>query len=71
MVNNMRTTIDIPDELMKKAMKVSGARNKTTTVCMGLKELIRMHQMQRLIDLEGKIDLDLDAKKLRMERDME
>ncbi|MEW6203246.1 MAG: type II toxin-antitoxin system VapB family antitoxin [bacterium] len=66
----MKTTLDIPEELIKEAQKVSGARTKTTTVCLALQEYIRMKKMNRLLDYRGKIEFDLDTKKIRKEREM-
>ena len=64
----MRTTLDLPEELMKEAMKVSGAKTKTTTVCLALEDYVRRSRQMRILDYEGKIDLDLDLKKLQKER---
>ena len=41
---NMRTTIDLPEELLNEAMKVTGAKTKTMTICLALQELIRKKQ---------------------------
>ena len=42
----MRTNIEIDDELMKKAMKASGATTKKATVEHALKLLVRMKKQQ-------------------------
>ena len=67
---NMRTTIDLPEELLNEAMKASGAKTKTMAICLALQELIRKKQMMKILDYKGKIDLDLDTAKIRKERDM-
>ena len=56
----MRTTIDIPEDLLDKARRVSGARTKQETVIAALNELIRRSSLERLRSLAGKIDLDID-----------
>jgi len=66
----MRTTIDLPEELLNEAMKVTGARTKTMTICLALQELIRKKQMMKILDYRGGIDLDMDTKTIRKERDM-
>ncbi|MEE4293466.1 MAG: type II toxin-antitoxin system VapB family antitoxin [Xanthomonadales bacterium] len=58
----MRTTIVIDDELMARALKVSGIKTKKEAVEQGLKLLIRMSAQQQIRKLRGKIkwvgDLD-------------
>jgi hypothetical protein len=59
-----RLTVNLPEELLRKAMKVSRA-NKTTTLVQGLQQLIKNQAYQELKQLGGKIDFDLDLKKTR------
>ena len=40
----MRTNIEIDDQLMREAMKSSGAKTKRATVEEGLRLLVRLHQ---------------------------
>lgn len=56
----MRTTLDIPKELLLEAKRSIKAKTKTETVISGLKELIRNKKIQKLWELSGKIPLDLD-----------
>ncbi len=63
--NNMRTTIDIPDELMKDALRVSQAKTKTMVIVLGLQELINRHKLRELGAMEGKLHLDVDLRKSR------
>jgi Arc/MetJ family transcription regulator len=65
----MRTTLDLPEDLVNETLEVSGARSKTTAICLALQEYIRMKKSKRLLDYKGKIDLDLDTAKIRKERD--
>lgn len=50
---HMKTTININDELLTEAMKISGAKTKTEAVETGLKELIALHRRKELADLFG------------------
>ena len=50
---HMRTTLNINDELLERAMKVTGLKEKTAVVHAGLKELIRQDNVRRLIALGG------------------
>ena len=64
----MRTTLDIPEDLLKEAQKEAGVKTKTTTVIMSLQEFISRRKMEKLRRLRGKIDLDIDLKELRRDR---
>lgn len=57
----MRTTIDIPEDLIRKAMSVSGAATKRMAVVRALEEMIQRREMRALLELEGKIPLDVDV----------
>ena len=61
----MRTTIDLPDELVDKAMRVSHVKTKTMAIVLGLQELIHRHQLDELRALRGRIPLTLDLRKSR------
>jgi len=64
----MRTTLDLPEDLLKEAMQISNARTKTGTVILSLQELINKRKIERLRDLKGKLDLDIDLDALRRDR---
>jgi Arc/MetJ family transcription regulator len=64
----MRTTLDIPKDLLEEAQKVSGAKTKTTTVVLSLEKLIQSNKIEKLRALRGKLDLDIDLKRLRKDR---
>jgi Arc/MetJ family transcription regulator len=64
----MRTTLDIPDELLDEARRVSHSRTKREAVLAGLEELIRTARLEELRQLRGKVDLYVDFKKSRKKR---
>ena len=66
----MRTNIDLDDDLVAEAMKLSGAKTKKEVVEMGLLELIRRKKKKDLAELAGKIEFyeGYDYKKLRRTR---
>mgnify|MGYP000847429404 FL=1 len=68
----MRTNIDIDDELMEKAMSLSGLTTKKDVVNKALLEFVQNHSRKDLIDLEGKIQLTdgYDYKQMRGGRDL-
>jgi Arc/MetJ family transcription regulator len=50
---NMRTTLNIDDELLEKATKVTGIKEKTSLVRMGLEALIARESSKRLAKMGG------------------
>jgi len=49
----MRTTININDEVLKKASELTGIREKTQLVRLGLEALIALESSRRLAKLGG------------------
>lgn len=49
----MRTTLNIEDELLNKAAKLTGIREKTSLVRLGLEALIARESGRRLAKLGG------------------
>lgn len=61
----MRITIDLPEELLNEAMKLTHARTKTGVIVLALEELVRKSKIAGLKQFKGKIDLDIDLDTLR------
>lgn len=49
----MRTTLNIDDVILREAARLTGVREKTALVRMGLEALIARHSAQRLAALGG------------------
>ncbi len=49
----MRTTLNIDDELLNNASRLTGVTEKTSLVRLGLQALIAKESAQRLADLGG------------------
>ena len=49
----MRTTLNIDDDLLKKAARLSGIHEKTSLVKLGLEALVARESARRLADLGG------------------
>ena len=64
----MRTTIDIPDELIEEAQQVARLATKRDAVIAGLRELIRKAHREDIRSLAGRIDLDIDLVQSRKMR---
>lgn len=61
----MRTTIDIPEELVREAMKLTHLKTKTDVIKEGLQTLIRKEKLKNLKNYKGAIDLTIDLNTLR------
>jgi Arc/MetJ family transcription regulator len=51
----MKTTIILKDDLMREAMSITGLKEKTAVIHLGLEELINKASRQRLIKLGGRM----------------
>jgi Arc/MetJ family transcription regulator len=60
----MRTTLDLDEELVRKALAETGARSKTEVIEMGLRSLLEREARKRLKDLYGS-GLDIDEARRR------
>jgi len=49
----MRTTLNIEDSLMEKASKMTGIKEKTTLIKLGLEALIARESARRLAEMGG------------------
>lgn len=56
----MRTTLDIPEELIEEARRVLGFKSKTDAVVLSLRELVRRRRIEELKAMMGSVRLDLD-----------
>ncbi len=54
----MRTTIEIPEDLIKEVMKISRTKTKTAAVRVALEQFVMNKKMNRLLDYRGRIQLD-------------
>ena len=61
----MRTNIDIDDELMESALRLSGARTKREVVHQALEMLVRLKEQELLRELRGKLAWDDDLERPR------
>ena len=56
----MRTTLDIPEDLLEEARECLGFKSKTDTVILSLQELVRRKRIEDLKSLLGHVHLDID-----------
>ena len=56
----MRTTLDLPEDLLEEAMKTTHIQTKTKVIITALEELIRKSKISGLKKFKGKVDLNVD-----------
>lgn len=61
----MRTTLDIPEDLIQEARRLLGFKSKTDTVIVSLREFIRRKKIEELKNLMGSVDLQIDLDRSR------
>jgi len=61
----MRTTLDLPEELIKEAMNITHTKTKTRVIIKALEELIRKTKISEIKNYKGKLDLDIDLDSIR------
>lgn len=62
----MRTTLDLPEELLDEAMKVTHINTKTQVIITALEDLIRKNRISGLKEFKGKVaDLEIDIDEIR------
>lgn len=62
---DMRTTLDLPVELIDDARAKLGYTSKTDTIIYALKEVVRRSKLDELKALFGKVTFDVDPTTLR------
>jgi Arc/MetJ family transcription regulator len=61
----MRTTLDLPDDLLEEARNALGFKSKTDTIVLALRELVRRQRIEQLKALMGHVHLDVDIPRSR------
>ncbi len=56
----MRTTLDLDESLLTEAMKWTGETTKTGAINEALKQIVKFKKRIKLLDLAGKVKLDVD-----------
>ena len=61
----MRTTLDLPKDLVDKAVQITGARTKKEAITIALENIIKQEKYNQLLSFHGKVSLDIDLDALR------
>ena len=61
----MRTNIEIDNQLMNEAIKLSGLKTKKATVELGLQTLVRLKKQEKFRRFRGQLAWDGDLDEMR------
>lgn len=61
----MRTTLDLPEELVNEAMEITKCKTKTELIKIALKNIIVKEKVKGLKEYYGKVALDIDLDQVR------
>jgi len=61
----MRSTLELPDELIETARETLGFKSKSDTVVFALREVIRRSRVEELKSLMGKVTFEFDPLEMR------
>jgi Arc/MetJ family transcription regulator len=61
----MRTTLDLPEDLVEEAMKATNIKTKTKVIVAALEQLIRKSKIAEIKNYKGQVDLDIELNELR------
>ena len=65
----MKTTLDIPEEEMREAIRHTGAKTKREAVVTALAEFNRRRRLQKLVEKFGTLDDFMTQEELRRMRE--
>lgn len=63
-----RTVIDIDEEMFTKAQRLTGLRKKVDVVNYALKKLVEQKEIEKILDLKGKVKWEGDLEEMRRDR---
>ena len=64
----MRTNIEIDDEVMREAQRLTGVRTKREAVDLALRELVARHRRLGILELRGRVHWEGDLRASRRGR---
>ncbi len=64
----MKTTLNIPDDLIKEAILLSKHKTKTKTIIVALQEYVRRKKIEKIMEYQGKLQFDETWEKNRHAR---
>jgi len=62
---DMRTTLDLPENLLNEVMEATHTRTKTAVIIKALEDLLRKSRISDLKKYRGKISLEMNLDEIR------
>lgn len=63
-----RTVIDIDEKALANAQQLTGLRKKVDVVNYALRKLVEQKEVEKLLDLKGKVQWEGDLEEMRRDR---
>lgn len=63
-----RTVIDIENDVLKKAQRLTGIQKKVDIVNYALKKLVEQKEIEKILKLKGKVKWEGNLEKMRADR---
>jgi len=63
-----RTVIDIEDDLLKRAQKLTGIRKKVDIVNYAIRRLVEQKEIEKILELRGKVKWEGNLERMRKGR---
>jgi Arc/MetJ family transcription regulator len=67
-VRCMRTNVEIDDQLMREALRLTGVQTKREAVDLALRELVARHRQLGVLKLRGRVHWEGDLEESRRAR---
>ena len=64
----MRTTLDLPEDLLLEALRVSPHHTKTAVIIAALEDMVRKQRLKTIKRYKGRVDLDVNMDVQRKRR---
>ncbi len=59
-----RTLINLNDHLLRKAQRLTGLKKKVTVVNLALERLVRQKEIEKLLELPGSVEWEVDLREM-------
>jgi Arc/MetJ family transcription regulator len=63
-----RTVIDIENDVLKKAQRLTGIQKKVDIVNYALRKLVEQKEIEKILELRGKVKWEGNLEKMRADR---
>lgn len=63
-----RTVVNLNDRLLKRAQRLTGLKKKVDVVNHALERLVRQKEIEKLLELPGKVEWEGDLRAMRKNR---